>query len=358
MEEGFLKYANKQKNSKLLELECLFQIEYIKYISMFRNNFSSICETIIMLQKTGNISDISYIEYTMLYTNFINKRYMVDVRVYNEDWYLDKKQISVGHFDVSFIFNKYEELWEQLLTDRKMYNVNKMEIVSYILTSLPDFYSYVTSMCRFGIIKCTEKEIFKLIKKTNEFEINVGEYMARTEPIYKENGIKNQKLIDAWFNERFEHEYAFEDFTGLNFSSRDFSEIDFRYSDFRHSYLNNVNLQDSLLIGTRFCFASMEYTDFSYCTLYEADFTGANLENAKFVGVVADAGIMNDEMWDMPGYIGVSFCNANLQNADFTKSNFIGADFTGAILKGAIFNNDHVMYLELSKIQRDVIVVK
>lgn len=356
--KDFLSFALELRNKKLLETEHIFQNIKIQLIDKFRLNFLDNCKKICDMQKSNDFLELSYIEYTMLYSNYLNKNYIADIRIYDKDWYLDKKQLSVGTFDVSPLFEKYSELWEELLKKAYSLKVNPIEVKEFMIDSLQDFYLYVVSICRFGIVECLKDNYFASIRKTDEFEINVGGYMTHTESIYKVNKNKDNKMCSEWFKERLEFEYAFEDFTGLDFSGEDLSEIDFRYSDLRCTDLRNINLQDSMLIGTRFCGADMLNADLRYSMLFEADFTGANLMNAKFISIEADAGIPDDTLWELVGFMGVSFRNANLQNADFTKSSFIGADFTGAAMNGAIFDKKHIEQMNLSEEQRNVIVVR
>ncbi|MCL2153367.1 MAG: hypothetical protein FWH57_10505, partial [Oscillospiraceae bacterium] len=74
---------------------------------------------VVKIQATLDIPAISYLEYTMLYTNFINRRYITEVWVYGDKGYLDKNQYMLGEYDISFLFIYFDELWDKLLTARK-----------------------------------------------------------------------------------------------------------------------------------------------------------------------------------------------------------------------------------------------
>lgn len=351
MIDKFEKYALQLKNQKLFEMEELYQKNFTDYVSIFQEHFLQLCKNIIQLQKTSTLGEISYLEYTLLYTNLLQKKETAEVRVYNDNWYFDSGQQIIGNFDFSHLFPKFRELWTELFAARKRFAgaVASHEIKSFLLSCAHSFYRYVISVCRFSILPCIESELFQSIQRAKKFEINIGEYMAYTEAVYKEDKTQTSKDALDWFSLRLEYEYAFEDFSGLDFSGTNLSEIDLRYSDLRNCKLANTDFQDSMLFGTRFCYSDMEDADLRYCLLHEADFTGANLANARFTAAKSYTGIAPERTsWKIPGYRPVSFRNANLTNADFKNAAIENADFTGAKMDGAMFYEEHASQLELS----------
>lgn len=284
VDKKFEMFAKEQKNKKLFETEDFFQKNSEQCIRMFQENFCFVCKKIGKLQQRGALPELYYLKYTLRLTSFVKRDYSVEIRVYDKEWYLDQHQAEVGTFDVSFLFEKFTELWEELLSVRKRYagKVSSREIEAFMVTALPNFYTYVVLCGRFGISSCIKEESYKEIWKGEDFEINIGEYMGHTEAVHKEKKKKDREYFVDWLKQRLEYEYAFEDLTGMDFSGEDLSEIDFRYSDLSNTVLRGTDLQDSLLFGTRFCGADMERVDLKYCLLYEADFTGANLKDAIF----------------------------------------------------------------------------
>lgn len=360
MDQEFLDYLNQSANSKLYEMDQYFFYYREDYIPAFQDNFKSICEKISELQAAGDLDEIAYLEYTMLYTNISQKKYIAEIRVYDDMWYLDKQQKIVGTMDISEYFVKMEELKEELLKERKRYKkrISKTEIMEQLTPYFYSFYKYFAATCRFGILDCIELPEFQSIRRMDKFEINVGNYMADTEPIYKENKDKDAEDMLIWFRDREEFEYAFEDFVGLDFSNEDLSEIDFRYADLRKTNLKHTNLQDALLISTRFCEADLEHADLKYTSLYEADFTGANLEGVDFAYAEGDSELYFDEIWDSVCYRGVCFANANLRNANFLHASFQGADFQGADLTGSIWNNEQIKNLKFTEEQINSMIIR
>ncbi len=353
----FEEYADRLKNQKLFEMEEIYQEHFQDFVPMFQKHFKETCENIVKLQQAGDLGEISYLEYTFLYTSLLMKNENAEVRVYNDNWYFDSGQRTIGYFDFSILFQKYHELESELISAHKRFagSVSAQETTSFLMSCARSFYCYIISIFRYSILPCIEKEPFLSVKRAEKFEINVGEYMAYSESIYKENQLRSTGEALAMFSQRQEFEYAFEDFTGLDFSGTDLSEIDLRYSDLRYAILDGTDLQDSLLFGTRFCNASMKGADLRYSLIHESDFTGADLSGAKFTSTEAHAGVPGYNKWIVTGYQKVSFRGANLSGADFLRSSIRDADFTGAVMDGAVFQRGQLPQYNLSPEQMQVI---
>lgn len=345
MNEKYEQYALQLKNQKLFEMEELYQKHLNDYIPLFQKHFLKVCENILDLQHSGLLGEISYLEYTLLYTNLLQKNETAEVRVYNDNWYFDGGQRIIGNFDFSYLFIKYRELWTELFSARKRFAgaVASHEIKSFLLSCARSFYRYVIAVCRFSILPCIESESFLSIRRTDEFEINIGEYMAYTEAIYKENRERTSKDALDWFSLRLEFEYAFEDFTELDFSGSDLSEIDLRYSDLRRSRLVHTDFQIPCFLAPGSVMLTWRALT-CVTAIHEADFAGANLTNTRFTSAKSYAGISSGRTeWKIPGYRRVSFRNANLTNADFRKAKIRDADFAGATMDGTLFEKSRWM---------------
>lgn len=336
MTEEFKQYASALNTRKLFEMDTIYQEHLDEYIPVFQDHFRQMCEAVCRLQAEKEIGEISYLEYTFLFTNLIQKKEIAEVRIYNDDWYFDAGQRVVGSFEYSFVFTKYRELWNEIMSSRKRFAgaVTAQEAISFLLTCASVFYRYVASIFRYSILPCVEAEPFLSMQRADEFEVNVGEYMAYTEAVYKENRARTSADALDWFLLREEFAYAFEDFSGLDFSGADLSEIDLRYSDLRRTALDGTDFQDSLLYGTRFCNASLRGADLRYCQIHEADFSGADLTDARFCAAKGYRGVPDTENWTLTGFRPINFQNANLTRADFCRTKIRDADFTGAVMDG------------------------
>jgi len=339
LHKDFIELSAILRNKFLLKTEAVFAAQKQRWFTEFAGHFQSVCTDIIKLQNESTLPAISRIEYTMLYSNFIDRRYVAEVWVYDDERYLDKKQRLIGEYDISFLFACFDELWNKLLGARKRYvgKVTAQEITSFMMQTLPDFYSYLVNTARFAIMGLVDKKPFSDIAMNDELKINVGGYMAGTEPVFVVSKNKDAEALAEKFKERLENEYTFEDYSGLDFSGRSFMFTEFRYSQFRYSCLNNASLEGSALIGASFHKAVMENCCLNNCSIYEADFSYAKLKNSSFVNAQGRAGLPNAKEWRYAGFLPVSFRYADLTNADFTGADLTGADFTGAILDCADF---------------------
>ena len=357
MSEDFVTTAKTKLNEYLLKTESLFTENRKRWVSDFVGHFRGVCEIIQKLQgemaSSAAISSaaIAYVEYIMLNTSFVKRRYCADIFIFNEKSYLDKTQSFVGHYDISFLFIYFDKLWDDLIVLRKSYpkQVSVRDVTSFMLKALPSFYSYLPCISRIAIQSCSGKTpriigaegskgtLFSGIKKTDVFMVNVGDYMAKTETVYEERKDKNAKKLSDWFGEQLYGRYVFGDYSGLDFSGLIIRESDFRYARFSDSVLKDVDMEGSTLIGANFCGSNLLGCRFDNCSLYEADFSDSLLINASFKNTRAKAGLTCKTVWKSPGFLPVSFCRSDLSKADFSRANLIGADFTGATLRDDSF---------------------
>jgi len=325
-------------NENLLKTESLFVSQKEQWLSDFEKHFISICTEIVRLQNEANLAAISYIEYTMLYTNFISRNYKAEVWVYGDDHYCDKCQCMVGEYDISFLFSYFDELWESLISERKRYinKVSAKDVVECMLRALPSFYSYLASIVRFAIIDCIDEKPFTNIVKNDMFELNVGDYMAKTKPVYTLNRSREAATLVKQFMGRMSQN-TFEDCSELDFSGCSFKNMKFLCVQFRNSILNNVKFNSSVLLGSSFYGAQMENSSLYYCAINGVTFSYAQLKNADFKYASGNPGLPKPGKWWHAGHLPVNFCNADLTNADFYCASLKGADFRNATLTGANF---------------------
>jgi uncharacterized protein YjbI with pentapeptide repeats len=342
MNSDFINIADALKNEYLFKTEALLADNRQAWIDDFAYNFCKICGEIQKLQFDLALPAITYLEYTMLYTNFINRQYVAEVRVYGDEHYLDKKQHIVGSYDISFLFVYFDELWSKLILTKKRFvgQVSASEVKTFILKDMPDFYSFLAKIARTAIADCVETKQFAGIKKNTVFFVNVGRYMSSTaETVHLEDKDKDVHKLEEWFSERLENEYTSGDYSGIGFSECQFIQTDFRHANFSDTYLRSTNFTGSQLEAVNFRHCEMENAVLKNCVIVEADFSNAILTNASFVNAYAKAGPPNEEKWIYAGFMPASFRNSDLSGADFTKADLTGADFREAVLKGTIFTS-------------------
>ena len=341
MNEDFVNRAKIKRNEYLLKTEELFVINRGIWCADFEIHFQDICALIRKLQDNSTLPAISYLEYLMLNTNFVNRRYVADILLFSNKSYLDRNQSYISEYDISYLFIYFDMLWNDLILLKKRYlgKVTMNDVTSFMLGTLPDFYSYINVIARCALLECVDKSMLIEIKNDGSLMVNVGEYMVKVETIYEERVKKDKKELVNWFSERIHDKYIFGDYSSLDFSGEDLSFTDFRFARFNSSTLIGTIFEHSSLTGVNFRNANMKGCRLDYCSIKEADFNSAMLKDASFKNVVAKSGLTNENEWEFPGFLPASFRNADLTNADFTGADLTGADFTGATLTGASFTD-------------------
>jgi uncharacterized protein YjbI with pentapeptide repeats len=339
--EDFYTNADRLKGEYLLKAEDAFIVNRDTWIFECSVNFREACDTIRERQRRSTLAPITYLEYTMLYTNFVNREYFAEIIAYGDMSYLDKSQQFIGRFDISCLFLYYDALWYDLTRLKRRYlgKVSALEVTRYMQKAIAAFYSYLACIVRRAIAAHADKSVLSGIEKNDMFMVNVGDYMASTETAYREQKGKDAGRLSDWFYERLENSYIFGDYSSLDFSEKNFEYTDFRYASFRESSLADANLEGSSLVGVNFRNAFMEKCVFDASILYEADFSHASLKNASFARTLAKSGLANVKRWKAPGFLPVMFSHADLENADFTGANMKGAIFSRADLTGADFTD-------------------
>ncbi|MDR0443867.1 MAG: pentapeptide repeat-containing protein [Treponema sp.] len=333
------------KNEYLLKTEALFVANAHTWFADFQKHFLEICEKI----KGKNMGySISYLEYICLNTHFINRRYVAEICAYNKNRFFDKKQQHIGGYDISYFLIYYDQLWNDLIAWNNFVEekVSSQEITQFILEAIPDFYSYLTNIIRFGLRECVDTPQFKDIEKVkgDTFRFCVGDYMAQTTFVYCETEGKDAALIFEDFHQRKKSAHNCRDYSTLDFSNKDLCNIKATYSNFRKSILNNVNLKESTLTGADFTNAQMTDCDLDYSEVHEASFANAILKNASFICVRAAARLPHPRnKWRHVGFFPVNF-----ENAVLTKANFNNADFHRANFKNAQMKNSYLRYGDFS----------
>jgi len=339
MPEDFKKRFDELCNEYLLKTEKLFVEQKPDFFSAFAQHFHYMCAETIKLQENSAIPALSRLEYTMLYTNFINRRYLASVFIYGDMAYCDNNQRLVGEFDISALFVFFDELWDKTLSECRRFvgKISTKDVNTCMFEALPGFYSYLINIARFVVRDILCKEPFAAIIKNDYFRVCVGDYMAKTEPVYVQNRNKDATVLKEWFESRRPYFYEHRDCSGLDLSGGSFEFTVLKSIQFRNAVLNDVILDNSTLVDADFYGAQMENSSLDFASIYEADFSQAQLKGTSFRFARGGAGLPDTKIWRHVGFYPVSFCNADLTNVDFHGAYLGGADFRDATLTGADF---------------------
>ena len=330
MYKKFKDYASIKLNEQLLKTEAA-HAEYMRPSSAaFGRILEGICAEIRRRQDGGALPALSYLEFTMLRANFMDRRYVVEAFAYGEKHYLDKGKRIVGAFDISPLFAFFDEMRDELHDCLRRFGpqLPLSDVKSFLSSSIPSFFSYFKHMARIFLESEDARRHLEGIKKADVFIINAGGYMAGTETVHLENKLKDAASLDERISKLDEGACISGDFSGLDLSGASFNKLSLNNANFSGSTLRGASFAGSVIEESNFSGADMEGCKFDNCRIFETSFKGANLKNASFVNAVSKTGTLSGGQWSHAGFLPVSFENAELA----------GADFTGAKLNGCIFS--------------------
>lgn len=348
------------------ELEADLDKNKAKFKKMFIQNFKEVCD---IINENYSKMEVGFIMYNSLVSKFLNGDYSYCIYIYDKDWYMNG-DIKVYDFNVRFVFDYFEKLWEEIIKDSKKYvgKINHTDVQNLMIKFIPKFNRYVAIIMREAICEATELVQYKDLRKADTFNLQVGEFYESCDIIHMEHKNKNEEKIKEWLKQKKESEYCFEDFSKIDFQSFDFQQIDLRFCDFRRSILNKADFSYSVLSGAKFKDTTLVGSNLSFCFINGTDFRNADLTGSNFESTMCCAGI-NDKYYELvlglknavfDGAIlrNVSFKNANFENINFTKAIIDGTSFSNAKLYKCVFTEEQAKNLELSAQQRHDIIVK
>ncbi|MFX3633295.1 MAG: pentapeptide repeat-containing protein [Candidatus Pristimantibacillus sp.] len=323
----------------LLALETLFENHREELVEEFLDSFRHICRNIHELQLLGGKEKIAYLTYSMLRTEIASGRFAYLVEASDSNWFLDRSPYQ-DEYVADWAMNSFMLLEEELEKGSQQYTavITRIKLEKLLLKETHYMNTYVASLIRYAMPRAVKLPEFQALRLEDEFEVRVGEYLDKSESVYKvDKQIRNPDDVREWLNEKNENEYAYESINDLDLSDGDYGSIDFRYTSFSYNNLSRSRFNRCILVGTRWEGSMLEATDFSESLLVGADFSGCQLQGAKFRNVEG-IGVRPESMiLFVPGAAPLNFQNAKLNGADITESFLPGTDFTGADLAGADF---------------------
>lgn len=342
--EGVLQHfyeteVEKRRLKYLLALENYFQTSKDELAEEFKKSFQDICLQLQQQQAQQQKGPIAHIVFSMLRTELLGGSHHYLVEGTDEDWFFDLHPI-LATYDVSWAFRFLEQLIEELSLYSKTFMgaITQADIERIKLKEAAHFHQYVISLARYAlpdIIRCPE---YLALERAVTVEIRIGEYMDISEVVYSDDfSAKDTEEIKAWLDQKLEDEYPYEVFSNLNLSAGNYESLDIRYAFFQKTNLSHSQIRDCLLIGANFKDSLLIETDISFSAIHEADFSNSQLQGANFQHVKAASGLLDQDKWEMPGYLPVRFTGANLEGANFELANLKGACFLGANVKNTYF---------------------
>lgn len=326
-------------NQTLLALDKFYHEHREELVPDFLESMGRLCRKIKQIQEKKVKGKIGFIHYSMLRTAIIDQSYRYLTEAHDRSWYLDTVE-CMADYNADWAFGFLNSLAKELERKRRVYfnRIIASDIQKIVLRQAERFNCYVVKLIRHGMNQAELLPEFREIDKEPEFEVRVGEYFDLNEIVYKQDTReKNSQTVKRWLERKLDNEYAYEALQRLDLSNGRYEGIDLRYADLRGSRLSGADLSGSVLVGTRFDKGHLEKANLSNAIVYEANFSGCNLQGASLAEVEGASGLP-DGVWQRPGFDGVNFNGADLKGADLTGANLKGADFRGADLAGVNFN--------------------
>ncbi|WCN36417.1 pentapeptide repeat-containing protein [Aneurinibacillus uraniidurans] len=341
------------------KLEQHFHRHKDEHAEAFIRSFQLLCRRIQTKQAQGEKGKIGYITYSMLRTEMMEGRYYYLIDASDRGWFFDRMECQ-EEYDASWAFHFLDVWGYELEREAKAYmgKITVPDIERLKRKEAKKYNAYMVSLARYAMPQALQVAEYREIKKEEELEVRVGEYLDSSEVVYKEDTReKDASVMKEWLEEKEEGVYAYEVFANLDLFDGEYAGIDLRYTDVRHSTLSHSNLCQCVLVGTNFMKACLEGANFSSSLIHEANFGGSNLRGAIFHQVEGVRGLLDSSDWTRPGFQAVNFAGADLSGADFSGANLTGAVFTGAKLTDTNFTGANVEQAQFSEKDRDTIVL-
>ena len=331
--------VEKRRLKYLLLLENFFQASREKLAEEFQKTFQQICQQLGQQQTLQRKGAIAHITFSMLRTELLEGRHHYLVEGTNEEWFFDLHPLLTT-YDAGWVYRFLEQYIQELGLYSKTFMgaITQADIERIKLQEAQHFHQYIISLARYAlpdIIRCPE---YLALERDMAVEIRIGEFMDLNEVVYSEDfTAKESAEVKAWLAEKLEDEYPYEVFNQLNLADEDYSGLDIRYAFFQKTNLTNCQLRECLLIGANFRDSQLKGSDLSFSVIHEADFSNSQLQGANFQQAQGASGLLDRQIWEMPGYLPVRFINADLEGANFELADLRGASFIGANVKNAQF---------------------
>lgn len=354
LEQGVLPHRTEQ----IKALHHYFCVQKNKIAEQIVAFFDRFCEEVRQLQTAGTMKKCANIHMSLLRTSLLEGHpvYMLEA-VDMES--LGKIGVTPFRYDAGWIYS-FLDNWDRLCEENRrgyMDQINRPAFEAWKNEQLYPFHAYMVHALRYAMDAVRELSSFQNIDKEAYFDIRVGEYRDNevSESVYRRNvRTKPSITCKGWLENRLEHEYIHEHIGRVDLSYGFYEGINLNYARFEDVSLTGSNIQNSLLLGTRFEQCQCDQVNFGGSVLYDADFRGCNLEQARFDGVLGERDSMNEKHGMFFGIHGVRFQGANLKNASFRDARIAG-DFTYAELEGIDFTRSELTGSRM--LQRDVFKV-
>ncbi|WP_310604749.1 pentapeptide repeat-containing protein [Anaerosporobacter sp.] len=257
MREDVKRFYRVEVEPRLNDIQNQMQKEFIEngleWKKQFLVEFQAICKNVTQYCEENEYEPY-FLIFHLLRTRIQNHDFRYQVRMYNQEWYLEEG-VCVGDFSVTFIYARYEELWNELQSERLKYvgKIKEEDVRCIMMEVINEFQAYITRFLRENIREAVQTEEYMHLIKGNRLEIKTGEYFEIGDFIFIDEKQEDKEKQEQWLDEQNEgDEYTFEDFRGIILKNKEYVNLDLRYADFSNARFENVVFNNCMVEGTRF----------------------------------------------------------------------------------------------------------
>lgn len=178
-------YVKKIGQEKLLSLDNYYNNCQDRLATQFADSFRKLCLKALTMQIKGQKGDIMYINYSLLRTNMIERKYTYAAEALNCYSFEDDGDCRI-EYDVTWAYQFLHEFLEELEQKRRLYidKISPAVIDRIMMEELAGYNNYVVKLARLAIPQAVNLVEFKEMYKEDYVEIRVGEYKGTYEVIW------------------------------------------------------------------------------------------------------------------------------------------------------------------------------
>ncbi|OCA96886.1 hypothetical protein [Clostridium beijerinckii] len=179
------KYVLDQWAYKFLEADEIYKSDKEAIEENLMISFEDICKKATELQKNKVKGEIKYIYFSLLRTKILEYEGEYRVDLYDENWFLDKKETSTN-LDLNFLYVPLFDFIRELKEKKKMYGrtITDMDVENIMLGEVNKFHVLAVEFLRNTVEKFVTTPAYDEMEKADDIKILAGEYMDEAEIIY------------------------------------------------------------------------------------------------------------------------------------------------------------------------------
>ncbi|EHS57785.1 hypothetical protein WG8_2258 [Paenibacillus sp. Aloe-11] len=297
--------------------------------------FRRLCVKIQAMQSAGNKRPIAFVHVSWLRSWLRQGKMLCSLEAYDDTWYLDRTS-CMEIFEVPWLSDHVTTYYQAIESTRKLVdkNIPHTESFRILMEDAAVAGQYVVHIVRAMASRMAACAEFQQVRRADDFRIRAGEYMDLSEDVWVElNEPVDAAAVHQWLESKDGSLYRYQDWRGVHLGGGDYESSDLAYTHLTSSHLSNCCFRKSICVGVDFSNSRMQQIDLAQSVIYDANFSGCDLQGANFQEAAGGEPIILEGQ--VLGVFGVNFAGANLQNANLLFTDLTHACFENANMNGA-----------------------